>query len=178
MTIIRDPSTGAGQKINDEGQAITRAIAESEIEHASSQGQAYVWQAPTADVAAGDTLLFIKNLGDTPLILDRVNFLGGNVASLYNILIGKATTTPDTINVTGRNLNQRFADAADVHAVSDEDTVADGTLMESIHVPVTVMLEWNLDGYILEKGVYIQINQVTESTAGGAAIIGHFENPS
>ena len=175
--IVRDPSTGLGMKVNDEGQGVVRSVSESELEHAAIGGNAYVWQAATADVDAGNTLLFIKNLSDTPLILERANFLGANVAGLYNILIGKATTTPDTINVTGRNLNQRFGDDADVHAVADEDAVADGTLMESIHVPVTVMLGWNLDGYILEKGIYIQINQVTESTAGGVAIIGHFENP-
>ncbi len=177
MTVIRGAKSLIGAEVNDEGELIVRSVVESELEHASINGTAYVWQAVTADVGAGDTLLFIKNLGDTPLILDRANFLGGNVASLYNILLGKATTVPDAINITGRNLNQRFGDDADVHAVADEDTVADGTLMESIHVPVTVMLEWNLDGYILEKGVYIQINQVTESTAGGTAIIGHFENP-
>jgi len=178
MTVIRDPSSQKGAIVNDEGELVTRAIAEPEIEHASSLGNAYVWQAPTDNVAAGDTLLFLKNLSDTPLILDRVNFLGGNVATLYDIRLGKLTTPPDAINVTGRNLNQRFGDDADVHAVADEDAVADGTLMESIHVPVTVMLEWNLQGYILEKGNYIQINQVDESTAGGAAIIGHFENPA
>ena len=157
---------------------IVRAITESELEHASVNGNAYCWFAPTADIDIGDTLLFIKNLGDTPLILDRMNILGANVAGTVTIHLGKATTTPDAINVTGTNLNPGFADNADVHAVSDEDAVADGTTVEIIHVPATVMLPWDLTGIILPKGTYIQLNQDVESTAGGVAVYGHFENPS
>jgi len=178
MSIIRDPNTGQGAIVNDEGELVTRAIAEAEIEHASSLGQAYAWLAPTANVAAGDTLLFIKNLGDTPLILDRLNILAGNVNSDYNIHLGKLTTTPDPINVTGVNLNPRFSDEADVHAVADEDLVADGSLVEPVFVLADTFHLHNLIGIILEKGAYIQINQEAESTAGGCAIYGHFENPA
>lgn len=164
--------------VTDEGQMIVRAITESELEHASVQGNAYCWFAPTANIDVDDTLLFIKNLGDTPLIMDRMNLLGANVAGTVTIHLGKDTTTPTAINVTGTNLNPGFSNNADVHATADEDLVADGTTVEIIHVPVTVMLIWPLTGIILPKGTYIQINQDTESTAGGVAVYGHFENPS
>lgn len=175
---VSDGRTGITWKINDEGQGVVRSITESEIEHASIQGNAYCWFAPTANIDVDDTLLFIKNLGDTPLILDRMNLLGANVAGTVTIHLGNDTTTPTAINVTGTNLNPGFGNNADVHATADEDLVADGTTVEIIHVPVTVMLLWPLTGIILPKGSYIQINQDTESTAGGVAVYGHFENPS
>lgn len=178
MTVVRDPNTQAGWHVNDEGQGVTRAIQETELEHASSQGNAYCWFAPTADINVDDTLLFIKNLGDTLLILDRMNLLGANVATTVTVHLGKATTTPTAINVTGTNLNPGFADNADVHATADEALVADGTTVEIIHVPVTVMLPWDLTGIILPKGTYIQINQDVEATAGGVAVYGHFDNPA
>ena len=178
MTVIRDPETQRGVKVNEEGELITRAIAEPEIEHASSLGNAYAWFSPTQDVVAGGTLLFIKNLGDTPLILDRMRVIGGNVASTYTIHLGKLTTAPDTINITGTNLNQRFGDEADVHATTNETALADGTTVEIFQQPATISQEYNLAGIILTKGVYIQINQETESTAGAVVIYGHFENPA
>lgn len=178
MSIIRDPNTGQGALVNDEGELITRAIAESEIEHASILGNAYAWFAPTIDVNAGDTLLFIKNLSDTPLILDRMRVVGGNVASTYTIHLGKLTTTPTAINLTGTNLNPRFGDEADVHATTDEDNVADGTAVEIFQQPATISQEYNMTGIILTKGNYIQINQEIESTAGSVVIYGHFENPA
>jgi hypothetical protein len=36
--------------------------------------------------------------------------------------------------------------------------------------------EFPLDGIILGKNQYLQINQDTESTSGGVAIFGHFED--
>ena len=178
MSILRDPNTLVGAIVNDEGELITRAIAEPEIEHASSLGNAYAWFAPTQDVVAGGTLLFVKNLGDTPLVLDRMRVVGGNVASTYTIHLGKTTTSPDTINVTGTNLNQQFGDVADVHATGNETALADGTTVEIFQQPATISQEYNLAGIILTKGVYIQINQETESTAGAVVIYGHFENPA
>lgn len=179
MSIIRDPNSGVGAKVNEEGELITRAIAEPEIEHASSLGNAYCWFAPTINVDVGDTLLFIKNLSDTPLILDRMNIIPGNVDSNYNIHLGRLTTTPTAINITGTNLNPNFGDVADVHATTDEDLVADGTLVEAVHVlTATATHHHQLTGIILTKGVYVQINQESESTAGAVSIYGHFENPA
>lgn len=169
---------GFNVEVNEENELVTRAIQESELEHASIQGNAYCWFAATADIDIGDTLLFIKNLGDTPLILDRMNILGANVAGTVTIHLGNATTTPTAINVTGTNLNPGFGNNADVHATSDEALVADATTVEIIHVPATVMLIWDLTGIILPKATFIQLNQDVESTAGGVAVYGHFENPS
>jgi len=128
--IIRDPSSGKGMEVNDEGEGVVHAIVETEIVHASARGNAFCWFAPTINVDINDTLLFIKNLGDTPLLLDRMRIVGGNVASTYTIHLGKLTTTPTAINITGTNLNPRFSDNADVHATTDEDLVADGTTVE------------------------------------------------
>ncbi len=179
MSIIRDPSSNKGMKVNNEGQGVVRSIIESEIEHASINGDAYCWFSGDQDIDAGDTMLFIKNLGDTPLVLDRMNITGDNsAAGTWTIHLGKLTTTPTTINITGTNLNQRFSDEAAVHSVTDEALVADGSIVETIYLAILEFHHHDLTGIILEKGNYIQINQEIDNDTGAVAIYGHFENPS
>ena len=181
MTTIKSGSSGSVADVTDENQLVVRAIIEEEIEHASTEGAAYIWYSGAAqDLAAGDTFLFIRNDGDTPLILDRLVLLGSNVICTWSIHIANATTTPAGGSVvTGVNMNNRFSGtAADVTARTGETAVADGTLAEQIITAVTTTERHSLLGYILEKGQYIQINQDTESSSGSTTIVGHFENPS
>ena len=77
--IIRDPDTLKGAKVNAERELEVRAIVESELEHSSISGLAYSWDSTELDIDAGDTMLFVKNLSDTPLILDSVMINGSNV---------------------------------------------------------------------------------------------------
>lgn len=167
-------------EVNNEQELVTRAIQESELEHASIGGAAYSWYSGARDIDTGDTMLFVKNTSDTPLILDRMDIIGSNVACTWTIRLGSDTTTPTGTPVVGVNLNVTFAAlAADATAAFDEEAVADGTEVRTFHTAATVQATpIPMTGFILGKGHYIQINQETESTAGSVALIGHFENPS
>ena len=66
----------------EDNELIVRAITEEEIEHASGKGKAYVWHSANTDIDVGDTILFIKNLGDEFLIFDRVFLHPANVVCL------------------------------------------------------------------------------------------------
>ena len=175
-----DDGKGRGfkQAVNAQNEAVTRSIVETELEHASAKGTAYSWDSAELDIDAGDTMLFVKNLGSTQLILDRLIVNGSNVICTWDINIGSLTTTPSGTAVTGVNLNRIFASAlADVTSLSDETAVADGDTVARIKTPVSDTVVGNLDGLILGKNHYLQVNQETESTSGSVILIGHFENP-
>ena len=176
--IIRDPATGMGMKVTEEGQGVVRSITESEIEHASTQGNSYSWDSTDLDIDITDTLLFVKNTGDTPLILDRLVVNGSNVLQIYEINIGSDTTTPVGTTVTGVNLNRSFASKlAEVISLSDETAVADGDIVDRIKIAVNGHHIHDLTGLILGKNHYVQINQEVEATSGSVILHGHFENP-
>lgn len=176
--IIRDPKTGQGLSVNEQGQGIVRAITESEIEHASNAGRAYSWDSLDLDIDVGDTLLFVKNTGDTPLILDRLVINGSNVLQIYEINIGSETTTPAGTTVLGVNLNRSFSSSlAEATAFSDETAVPDGDIVDRIKIAIDGHHIHILTGVILGKNHYIQINQEVEATSGSVILHGHFENP-
>ena len=176
--------TGHGfeAEVNAENELVVRAITEAEIEHASGRlGTAYSWYSgSTQDLGAGATFLFVRNDGDVPLIMDRLTILGSNVICTWAILLGNAIPGPagGTV-VTPTNMNNaRAGKLASSTSRTGETAVADGTLSEEVITAITVTHHHTLEGYILEKGQYMQINQVTESDAGSVGIVGHFENPS
>ena len=180
MSVTRDPSTGKGMEVNDEGQAVVRSITEPEIEHASGiLGTAFSWDSGERDIDAGDTMLFIKNTSDIPLILDRMTINGSNVICTWEVYIGATTTTPSGTTVTPTNLNEVFAtQAAEADSFYDETAVANGAIVERVKTAISESKQWDMHGIILGKNHYIQINQLTESTSGSILILGHFEAPS
>lgn len=182
MSLIEDGKGRAYKaEVNAEQELVVRAITEEEIEHASAiLGSAYSWDSTELDINATDTMLFVKNTGDVPLVLDRATINGSNAICFWTILIGSATTTPaGGAVVTGVNLNQTFsAQAADAVARSDETAVADGSIIDRVKTPIDNTIQHDLHGVILGKGHYVQFNQITESDSGSVVLFGHFELPS
>ena len=123
---------------------MARAIIENEIEHSSvHNGNAYSWDSLELDIDATDTMLFVKNISDSLLILDRATILGSNVICTWEILIGALTTTPaGGAEVIGVNLNEVFSTKlADAVARSDETALADGSLVDRIKTAVSETLQ-------------------------------------
>jgi hypothetical protein len=164
-------------KATEDGELQVRAIAESELEHASAVGNSFCWTSADTDIDAGDTRLFIKNTGDKFLILTRALFVSSNVACKWSVGIGAETTTATGTAVTAINMNQQFSNqSASYVAFDDETAVADATMMFQVATPLALDIrEIPLDGIILGKNHYIQINQETESTSGQVSVFGHFD---
>lgn len=163
-------------KASEDGELLTRSIQESELEHASAGGRAFCWTSADTDIDAGDTRLFIKNTSDKFLVFSRAIFTPSNVVCKWSIGIGAETTTPAGTAVTAVNMNQQFTNATESYlAYDDETAVADATLMFQVMTNTTESLSLPMDGIILGKNHYIQINQETESTSGQVAVFAHFE---
>lgn len=162
-------------KSTSTGELVVNAITSKEIYHNSSGGDAYCWLSANTDIDITDTRLFIKNLSNKFLVLDRAIINPANVVARYTFGIGTLTTTPTGTLITPVNLNQRFSSsAADAIAYDDETAVADATAM-FVAVCSTVESTYvSLDGIILAKNQYIQINQSTECTSGQVAVFGYF----
>lgn len=158
-----------------DGELEVRAIIETELEHASARGDAYAWRSANSDIDAGDTRLFIKNTSDKFLIFSYAMFTPANVVCTYDIGIGNDTTTATGTAVTATNLNGTVTVAESYEAYDDETAVADATPIVSVTVNTTESYRIELDGYVLGKNQYLQINQETESTSGRVTVFGHFE---
>ncbi len=180
--LIEDGHSRNTAQVNTENQLVVRAIGEPELEHSSNQGNAYSWDSGRIDIDVNDTMLFVKNTGSTPLILDRCIIGGHDAIATWDIGLGKATTTPagGTL-ITATNLNPAFSDdAPNTIARSDETAVADATVVLREYTAVSVSRAVDLTGIILTQNTYIQVNQEVESAGATpfVIIIGHFENPS
>ena len=162
-------------KATQDGELEVRAIVETELEHASANGRAYAWRSANTDIDAGDTRLFIKNTSDKFLVLSYGVFEPANVVCSYDIGIGNATTTATGTGITATNLNGTVAVSESYLSFDDETAVADATPIVSYTVNTTNSMRIELDGFILGKNQYLQINQETESTSGRVTIFGHFE---
>jgi hypothetical protein len=158
-----------------DGELEVRAIIETELEHASADGRAYAWRSANTDIDAGDTRLFIKNTSDKFLIFSYAVFEPSNVVCSYDIGIGSATTTATGTEITAINLNGTVTVAESYLAYDDETAVADALPIVSYTVNTTETMRAELDGFILGKNQYLQINQETESTSGRVTVFGHFE---
>ena len=179
--MIIEDGKGNGRKaqVNLENELVTRSIVESEIEHASASGNAYVWDSTEKDIDAGDTMLFVQNTSETPLILDVATINGSNVICTWTMHTGADITTPSGTTVSGVNMNPKFRSVpADAIGYADETAVADGDIVCRVKTAISTTQNVNLGGFILERNHYVQFTQVTESTSGSVILRAHYANPS
>jgi len=175
---IRDARTQDSATVTKSGELVTRAVALTELQRSSLLGSAYSWDSLEKDIDTGDTMLFVKNIGDSPLVIDSITINGSNVICTWTILTGSLTTTPAGTLVAGANLNRSFSSIVpDALAYADETALADGTILSRVKTGVSTTLPYPTPGIILGKNQYIQINQITESTSGSVIVFGHFTAP-
>lgn len=172
---------GYTTEVNSENQLVTRAINSPEIEHASGVlGTAFSWDSGLVSIDAGDTALFVKNLGTVPLIIDRITLnCGSGTDTFFNIGIGADSTTPAGTQVTPVNMNEIFSTKqADAIAYADETAIPDAPVLDRCYSKTLTSVVTDGAGIILGQNHYIQINNEVASTNASVIIIGHFEEVS
>ena len=178
-----DPD-GAGineQKVNKEGQALTFATTQSELEHESEEnGAAYSWSSDIVNAgAANDTTLLVKNTSDTHLHIDSIFITCGSVSSEFTIHL---PTTEVTVTagsggavVTGTNLNTTSSNVADASAASNESNNAQGNVIGTVFLAIDRAYLFLTPGLILGKNKSIGIDTVEDTTESAITIVGHYE---
>ena len=156
---------------------LTRSVEMSELGYAAENGRAFSWYSGRRDIDATDTMIFVKNLNDKVLHIDRIIINGSNVICNWEIATGSATTTPSGTAVVGTNLHTGHANNANVLAYYDETAVAQGSIIMDAWTPITNWIQIiEAPGIHLATNSYIQVDQVTESTSGSVIIIGHYND--
>ena len=179
---ILQASTRTGQehtlRCTDEGTLLVQAITETEIEHASGKGNAWSFDSGERDIDAGDTMLFVRNDSDRPMVLDHLEINGSNVICTWEVYVGTAQVTAAGAGaVIPTNLNTRFAGAdSDTTAFYDETAHADGSLVSRVKTAISGFHDLDLTGVVLQKNHWIQVNQETESTSGSVIAHAHFQD--
>ncbi len=178
MAIMKGVTTNLGAvqlKSSKKGELEVNANNQPSIQHFSRSGKSYSWRSADTDIDAGDTRLFIKNTGDDFLVITHAVFGPANVVCRWDVGIGSLTTTPTGTVVAAVNLNQNHSTQLPSYlAFDDETAVADATPMLTVATSTVESKEVPLNGIILGKNHYIQINQETESTSGQVTVFGYF----
>lgn len=164
----------------DEGDLIVRAINETLIKSQSVKGRSFCWPSLDTDINAGDTRILIRNTSDDFLVLEYALINPSNVDCIYHVGIGQsATALTGGTEIVAINMNEIFSTTTfGYDARDDEEAIADATLMFPFKIPDVAssgFVRLPLDGIILGKNMFIQINQETESTSGQISIFGVFE---
>ncbi len=152
-----------------------------ELATSITDGDAYTFTAPTADIDAADTVILIKNTGQRNLRIHSIEISGGNATSLYTIhkQLGTTAGTPTGTAVLGVSLSGRKDNGYAANGVlckSDETGYAtQGTIIKQVAVLATLTLVVPMHDCILGINECIAVDQVTESAAGGATIIAFAE---
>ena len=174
---------GAGvneQKVNGEGQALTFAVTQSELEHESEQnGSGYTWASDVINAgAANDTTLLVKNTSDVHLHIDSIFISCGSVSSEYTIHIPTVEVTVTAGSggavVTGRNLNTASSNVADASAASNESNNSQGNVINTVFLAVDRSKLFLTPGLILGKNKSLGVDTVADTTEAAVTITGHY----
>lgn len=162
--------------VNSDGQALAQVSVTEEL---VASNQSYSWNSQNIDVAAGGTIIALRNDSpDQDLVIERMILCAGDVDTRYEVHKITATYVPATgangAVILGVPLNPGGGKAA-VECRSNETgnaQVAANVFMEA-SLFATVSIELQV-GLVLSGGQAIGIDQVSESSAGAAIIFGYF----
>lgn len=173
---IEDAVSGKRAEVNSRQQVSARAISEPVLSRVSSkEGLSFIWTSQDLDIDAADTLLLVRNDSSNPLYIDYIILSSGNVATRYEIHVVTASFTIAGTTVTGFCLNTALNKVAEATAASDETGNTQGTVIYDVSLLATTTFILPTTGLVLGTNISLGIDQVTESTAGNASIIGHYE---
>lgn len=179
MTIIRDPVTGIGQSVTADGQAVVRAIAESEVEHASHIGLSYMAHSTYA-LTGGEEALYLENEdSDRDIVIEDV-VTSTNIAGVVSVLEVTSGTATGTV-VTPLNLNLGSAKVAQatVYGNASVTGTVDGDIIAAHELAADTPHTFRFNGgLILPKNSAIAVRFATTATGIYVDILFHYEDPS
>ena len=181
MGFIIEDGTGKGftAKVAKDNHLQTNAVILSRVGEISSKDQqAYSWSSRYL-VAAGSSIIFLKNTSTTQnLVIDDIE-IGGTTAGEWELWT--STTAGTGVVISGTNLNRNSSNQAEASAFGNENITANGSesLLGYIKNPIDsiAMFKFN-DALILGQNDAIMIKkQLTPAVviSGVALIEGYFE---
>ena len=178
MALIED-GTGKGfrAQVDSQSRLRTHAVAESDLHAISEDGDAYSWSSGTYDPGAADTILLVKNTGNTPLHIEGI-WLTTDVDTRVVIHIPTSEVTPTSATTpVGTNLNTSSSNVAEATAKQNETNNTQGAIVWAGEIyaasgPFYVDFQGSV---ILAKNVSIGVDYVADVAACDVTIIGFYE---
>jgi hypothetical protein len=173
-------SNGTPVNVNADGQALTYSIALSPLHAASMKGDAYSWNAVSADIDTGDTALLVRNDSDTRYLIIHKVYCWADVAASFDVhTTDGAVFTAAGTAVTGVNLNRANTRVADATAFGDESANTQGNILITLRSNELETDQFAVGydfegGLILGKNGVVAVDIIGESAAYECTIIGYF----
>lgn len=180
MRIEDGAGRGYQAEVSSGLQLQTRALSVSPLHAASLNGDAYAWNAVSADIDAADTALLVRNDSDTRYLVIEKVYVYADIATTVDIhVIPNSTFTIAGTTVTGVNLNTGSGKVADATARADETGNTQGSIICTLATPeLTTHQEGQWfepeGGVILSKNSCLGVDIVGDSAAFECTIIGYF----
>ncbi|KKN58279.1 hypothetical protein LCGC14_0553590 [marine sediment metagenome] len=180
-----EDGTGNGYKakVNSNNQLHTRSVLVSGILDAALRGDAYAWNAISADINTTDCMLMVRNLSATKLLVINRIYVWVDVATAIDIHITTDATAFSAggagAAVVGVPLNTAFTRAADAGGYSDDIGVVQGTIIKTLHTNELATDQFAIDYQTNDEivlGQYgcVGVDDVAEGAAFECTIVGYF----
>ena len=132
--IIRDPSTGVGMQVNDEGMGKTSAVSETQIRHANEEeGEAYSIVLDQTPTGVDDCILWLVNNDDKSLLIDAITVFVSGAVELY-FQLGDAGIPNAPVALVPVNRNAGSGKTADMTCQQGPDLAAAAVLAGGLEV--------------------------------------------
>lgn len=116
---IRDPQTGQGARVDEEGHLHTNAVAVTSGQHTNQvEAEAYAVPFAVNPDGAGDVFFYLKNNDDVDIVLENLDYLSSAAEEIYIkiAVVGTAVATNGSTLVPA-NVNAGSGKAANVTCI-------------------------------------------------------------
>jgi hypothetical protein len=177
---LEDGLSGEAAAVVDNELSVTTT---SEIHKATLRGDAYAWNAISANIDATDCMLMVRNLSATRLLVINRIYVWVDVPTGIDVHLSTNATAFSAggagVAVTGVNLNTASNKVADAEGYSDDASVTQGTIITTLHnneltTDVHAIDFITNDEIVLGKNGCIGVDDIVEPAAFECTIIGYF----
>lgn len=166
-------------EVNAESQLLTRAIQVSALHEAALKGEAFAWNAISADIAAAATALLVRNDSATKYLVIEKIYVYADAATAVDIHLVTASFTAAGTAVTGVALNKTKSSVADATAYANETGNTQGDIIVTLHTQELTTaqegFDYDLNGaVILGHDQAVGVDLVADTAAFECTIFGYF----
>lgn len=174
--ILDGEGGGALAGVNEDKRLKVQAVIETDLHNRSDAGAAFSWASGTYDPDQDDTILLLKNQGDTPLHITDM-WINSDADTRVVVHLPTAEVTLGGTIITGINLNTGRNDVADAEARRDETGNSQGDAIwtgEVFEIGDAIHLHWG-GALILGKNKSVGVDFTVAATAADVVFWGFFE---
>jgi hypothetical protein len=183
--MIIEDGAGSGNKAKVNKNNQLQVVTASAIHQASLRGDAYAWNAVSANIDTTDCMICIANYSDSRLLVISHAWMRGDIAGQLDIKLSDVTgLTLAGTAITAVNLNRSSPNKPDALAYSDETQSAATTLIMTMYQHLAVNAQTTTgpmmhvdfkDAIILGKNDAFGIDTILEPAAGfEATVFGYY----